>query len=287
MFRFHYIAALLALFAAASAQVWHPSKQDLEAFMGDEAKFSPDAFHPFLRAFAEKTTAKAASLVKEFQETGSTKLSFFDSPVNSSPENIANLLQSIGATELNTKDGFKPFGNSSYPYFAWLPQLVTRLVPNGPPQAWSGRCFKSTKAQATWTDSSYSTVDITFTLAEPTGLLCSDTYVMLTVEGAKLELFFFQGNQTIKWDIAADATAAERWDVETKGIRVFQFIHDDVQTIVDILNTAMMFLDPLTHRNVSEVAAQNNVYFMKNYAQRNMQPRSAGVVQLDPNNIKR
>eukprot|EP00754_Rhynchopus_humris_P028585 Rhum_TRINITY_DN15166_c4_g1::Rhum_TRINITY_DN15166_c4_g1_i9::g.141167::m.141167 len=67
-------------------------------------------------------------------------------------------------------------------------------------------------------------------------LTVGDFYILLTMEGLRfLKIADLWTLHKLTWKLA---------DVATKGMRVFAFIHDEVQTTYDALATAELFLRP-------------------------------------------
>ena len=53
--------------------------------------------------------------------------------------------------------------------------------------------------------------------------------------------------------------------VINRGVRVFSFIDDELQTVADLAETMELFT-PLATKNVENDAAERNVKFLKDYA---------------------
>lgn len=158
------------------------------------------------------------------------------------------------------KEGFTPLGNLTYPYFGFLPYVHGSAIPDGATVQWAGACFKN-NTLTTHTVVPGKHYKLVFTASEQTGLFCSDVYAFMTVEGASWHSVDKSGVQTFDWIVPADATAAEQWDVTTKGFRVFRFDGDIIELILDLIDTVMIFI-PETTQGVGQEAAEYNLDFL-------------------------
>jgi hypothetical protein len=144
---------------------------------------------------------------------------------------------------------------------SWIPPYVESVVPNAPAVSWSAPCFKSNIATMSGTPGNYS---ISVTVSEPSGLFCSDMYLIATIDGLMLQTFFTHGTHTFAWKLSASASEPELWDVANKGVRFFRFVDGPLQTIGDLLSTLVLFTGELT-KGVPAFAAKANLDFMKKY----------------------
>jgi hypothetical protein len=81
------------------------------------------------------------------------------------------------------------------------------------------------------------------------------------------------------WVPSATQSQAEAWDLKTKGIRVFEFTNSTIETVLQIIDTALLFVPELINP-VDAASAARNLYFMSNYAQVNMTQRATPVVRV-------
>ena len=87
------------------------------------------------------------------------------------------------------------------------------------------------------------------------------------------------------WEPSPTRTQAEAWDLKTKGIRVFEFTNSTIETVLQIIDTALLFVPELINP-VDAASAARNVYFMKEYAQVNMVPRTIKNVAIDESTVQ-
>lgn len=177
-----------------------------------------------------------------------------------------------------------------YPYWRMIPAYMGSLIP-GQAASWtdanSTACFGQMSAIAY--RNSDGTYTMSFKLAEANSVLCSDTYLLATVEGLMVHTFtcltlfgssICDHTESLTWTPADDASAAELWDIENKGIRVFRFT-DDMVTSVEELTTTLGLFEPLLSASVSEEAAAANIDFLAKYANVSIHQRSVQSVPID------
>lgn len=189
-----------------------------------------------------------------------------------------------------------PRPDPRYAYFRWLPQYLGSIAETEGGAGWHGSnaCFK---------DNSLSVVKHE---REPDGALtlefkfkgktswiagCSDTYMLATVDGlafATLRSDLDGGTHRLKWN-ASTATGPEldavRWDLRTKGIRLFRLITDRLDAVADIAKTAALFVSEAVNP-VPKPTAKANVDFLSTYTPFPITPRSAGPVPFEPSEIR-
>jgi len=126
---------------------------------------------------------------------------------------------------------------------------------------------------------------VTLTVDNQKGFLCSDTYLVATVESVKLGVSISsKGDHTIAWNVTG-LTEAEHHDVMTRGIRFFFLPDGTLAQIGNIINTALLFLPELT-KGVSESAAARNMDFLAKYANVHMKNRTIHEVDIDESTIQ-
>lgn len=172
-----------------------------------------------------------------------------------------------------------------YPYFGFLPTFEGALVPGAGPMKWSAPCFGASQAEAE-ADEDGESLNLRFEMANPSSLLCVDHYMLATIDGLWTTTFFRRGAHSLRWRLPESARPAERWDTKEKGVRVFRFRDGPIQTVIDILDTASLFLPAETEAGVDAGTDQRNTYFMRHYAAQPMVPRTAGDVEVDESLIQ-
>ncbi len=123
-------------------------------------------------------------------------------------------------------------------------------------------------------------MNIQVTSSGPLSTDCSDNYMF----GSTCTLELFTTIQSTKkpttvvtdysYTLPEDVTAAELYDVNTKGIRVFRYLHDKVEIISNLLRTVEMFI-PEGTLGVPQPVAEANIDFLNKYSHIDIQPRDA------------
>ena len=179
---------------------------------------------------------------------------------------------------------------STYPYWRMIPAHMGSLVPNQAvswTDANSSACFGHTSAISY--RNSDGTYTLSFTLKDANSVLCSDTYLLATLEGLMVHTFtcltaidssFCDHTESILWTPADDATDAELWDIDNKGIRAFRFTDDMVTTVEQLAKTVFLF-EPLLTPTVSDDAAAANIDFLAKYANVSIHQRKVHTVPID------
>lgn len=75
---------------------------------------------------------------------------------------------------------------------------------------------------------------------EPTSRDCKDQYWLATVTGIQRFEVRKASSWVVEWDTPADANDAEKWDVATKGVRIFEFTTPEATTVANLLQTALL-----------------------------------------------
>eukprot|EP01064_Diplonema_japonicum_P036606 TRINITY_DN82_c0_g1_i2.p1 TRINITY_DN82_c0_g1~~TRINITY_DN82_c0_g1_i2.p1 ORF type:complete len:643 (+),score=242.29 TRINITY_DN82_c0_g1_i2:44-1972(+) len=186
---------------------------------------------------------------------------------------------------------FHPLGEQAYPYWGFLPPFKTSVMPNGATATWTGKGCKNNMARAVWNEQ-HTEITISFNATECSVLHTGDFYMLATVDGAHfMKLSHEEPSHTIVWK-AQRATTAVDYDLNKKGIRVFAFIHDEVQTMVDLLDTVQLFLQPEAGHYPDfpdQKVMEENIYFLSNYQRIKpfMEPRkNTGITGVNPDLIQ-
>ena len=59
--------------------------------------------------------------------------------------------------------------------------------------------------------------------------LCSDLYLIATVEGLHILRVFFHGEHRVEWDFHESTTESDLWWVRNRGFYIFRFLDDEVE----------------------------------------------------------
>jgi len=167
-----------------------------------------------------------------------------------------------------------------YPYFAFIPPYMASAVPEGLSVSWQGFCFQNSSAIAVLSRQNTSVVTLTFTLSNPVSSGCSDRYLLATLSGAQLRTFKSEGSHSFVFTLRNGASQGEVWDFLTKGIRIFQFTKDPLDTISYLLTTALLFGSEAT-LPVPQWVSDLNVDFLAKYAGFKMARRATPSVEVD------
>jgi len=223
-------------------------------------------------AFIQKLNSIATSALKSKDGMRDAFRSFFDESYFADPiflqmvESVVAKHETYDAEAFRAKVGtnYTPPGNNPYPFFNWIPFYVASSITNRAGVTFSSSCFQDNTVTTTLSADQKS-LSINFNTRNGSSFLCSDLYMIGSVQNIQLQMFYTAGDHTINIDLS-NATVAQIWDIQNKGIRIFRFNDDMIQLIYDLLNTVTMFLGPLTNATVSDDAAQANLYFVNNYA---------------------
>lgn len=160
---------------------------------------------------------------------------------------------------------------SEYPYFNFIPMWRASLVPdknNFGPTNWVGTCFAQNSATTTTQSDGSIKISITTGLAASEG--CYDHYLLMTTTG--IERLKVSGDTTVTFELPADITSAEKWDLANKGVRVMEVLTDEPTTIANLLETVLLFAPEFT-QGVDNRSAERNVDFLNRYTPNPMAPR--------------
>eukprot|EP00755_Sulcionema_specki_P003922 Sspe_Gene.28817::Locus_13260_Transcript_1_1_Confidence_1.000_Length_2472::g.28817::m.28817 len=150
-----------------------------------------------------------------------------------------------------------------YPYWGFLPNYRTSAVGGKGMVTWEGNCCKNNTARADWVDGKL----VLKLEASECGGMCTDNYLLGAIDGARFaQLSWLKSSVQITWEESASPKAGVHYDLTTKGVRIFSFEHDMVQSLKDIVATAELFLQPFLSRTPSAEASENNVRFLSNYS---------------------
>jgi hypothetical protein len=173
---------------------------------------------------------------------------------------------------------------TEFPYWRFVPQYMASVRPDGVPVMWKAACFQDSSVTMTTNDNGETYV-LDFKLGNPSSLFCSDWYLLADLEGVMTQSFFFQGQNSVKWTVASNATEAEKFDIQTNGIRIFLFQDDELTTMSELTTTIGLF-DPLSTQAPSSSAAEANLDFMAKYPQFKMDSRPIQDVPLNKSTIR-
>jgi hypothetical protein len=281
------VVPLNAFYIASPAPMWRPSAAGFESFMASGSDSStkltghetiPELRQKVLTRLHEwvfdilSDKEKVESIVRYFNSGSKvdlTDVALIENKIKAlvdQYDDVYKQVQTGGLLHPVSQESFTPLGHSQYPYFGFIPPYSSAVKIDGSVSEWKGECFQKTSAKASMSSDGKS-IEIDLTLEKPVSVLCSEHYLIATVDGAHLASFFTRGTHKIDWKVNPNATAADNWDLKTYGIRFFHFRDDPVQLLVDIADTISLFLEPLTHAAVTEKAANHNPYFLEYYTQ--------------------
>eukprot|EP00494_Astrolonche_serrata_P030082 UN30349 len=186
------------------------------------------------------------------------------------------------------KYAYQSVQSDDYPYWQFVPRF-TGIVPYPKKDVesfqWSGRCFKSFTATTSLTANH--TLTMTVEGSKHHALCLDEVYLFATVKFFHLGVFGAENpKSTITFDLTK-LSVSELWDIQTKGIRIFQFKEGAAKTIGSLTDTVEMFT-PMAMKKPSKNAEEKNVEFLKKYVGIDMQPRNntGGPIIIDETMVK-
>jgi len=166
--------------------------------------------------------------------------------------------------------------SEDYPYFNFMPQYLKTMKP-GSPSVWESNCFKTNKATMVKSeDGKQLEINIASTLPTALKTACSEEYLILSAFVMKVVHVNSIGlqpvvNTQILIDIPEDATDAELWDLDEKGLRLMKFVEKYTTSLANIIKTIDLFLPEFT-TGVPEQVARANIDFMSKYTHFEIKP---------------
>lgn len=173
------------------------------------------------------------------------------------------------------------------PYFRFIPIYEGSILPGDSEGiSWTGGCFQKSSASVKVSEEKNTDLVVTFEVENPVNELCSDFYLLVTMENFHLPEFFDRGSHEIRWDMS-NASEAELYDIDVNGIRVFRFLDTRTKVVEWVYKTAELFLPALLFGpSVPTATAESNLEFLQEYANVTMPPRDIQVVALNASQIK-
>jgi hypothetical protein len=110
-----------------------------------------------------------------------------------------------------------PKGSSPDDFFKFIPEFIGFVKPNQTLN-WDSTCFKTHKATLT---GSGSNLELKLVHESKKSLLCQEFYLIADLSDIKIAEYVFSG--TYKESFGIGYTAAELYDIENVGLRVFKF----------------------------------------------------------------
>ncbi|KJE95080.1 hypothetical protein CAOG_05572 [Capsaspora owczarzaki ATCC 30864] len=173
-------------------------------------------------------------------------------------------------------------------YWGWIPIYINSLNMNQT-ITFAGGCFAVNTLSMVY-DQTAGSATMTLTSSKPLNTFCEDYYFFATVTSWHGQIVKAAGVQVIEWE---KFSPAELEDIGRNGFRVFRFLQNEVETLVDIYETLQLFLGALglntggnSSTHVPTQTAENNLKFLHDYANLTMVPRTTIEVPLDPSEIE-
>ena len=289
------VVCLLSLPSPAASKSFFDSLASLASRL-THSPLAATAYHKFASYFTTPTTyhlnsADALSFLQYDQTLrGSAHIVDVRKSLLLAMRRMADMWRSTAVQMGAERPQAKSADASTYPYWRMIPAHMGSLIP-GQPAMWtdanSTACFGHTSAISY--PNSDGTYTLSFTLKDANSLLCSDTYLLATLEGLMVHTFtcltafdssLCDHTESITWTPAADASKAELWDINNKGIRAFRFT-DDMISSVEELTTTLELFQPLLSPTVSDEAAAANIDFLAKYANVSIHQRDVQTVPID------
>eukprot|EP01097_Dermamoeba_algensis_P000740 TRINITY_DN1261_c0_g1_i5.p1 TRINITY_DN1261_c0_g1~~TRINITY_DN1261_c0_g1_i5.p1 ORF type:complete len:568 (-),score=130.75 TRINITY_DN1261_c0_g1_i5:76-1779(-) len=229
--------------------------------------------HPRLSTFYQKLY-KPLSAFKTVNEWFTTLL-----------YNTASYLQPYLSREKPVLSKEKRSAEADYRFWRFIPEFITKVVPDSPAQKWSSPCFTDTSAKTTYTQKGADlSVTVTLLLEKPSSLFCNDYYLFATMSEFTIKPFLLRGEHTVELTFK-NLTDADKFDLMSNGVRVFRFITGEAEAIESLYDTVMLFLPALLNQGVPEATAEANLRFLESYAGITMESRTITDVPLNESDI--
>lgn len=182
-------------------------------------------------------------------------------------EKLHSLLHARTAEAVNV-DGSTTLTDDPYSYFGFIPPFLGAAIPNGAALSFETDCWGSNSVTAKTL--SNGSVALTYTTGHQKSFLCSDHVMFGTAASVRLGVeIASEGDHQVRrsgrlppatasalaclshcgssravlqfiWDVPTTTTKAEAYDLAHKGIRVFQFTNSTLESIVQIVDTALL-----------------------------------------------
>src|SRR5690606_28250786 len=123
-------------------------------------------------------------------------------------------------------------------YFNVFPQFVGAVGKNvRTPELvkWEAPCFKNNVATAKRNEDGSITISIR--ASEPASWNCYDSYLLATTSGLDFKAIYTRGEHIVEWQLAADMSEEDLWDLDTKGVRIFKFLHPIPTVVANLIET--------------------------------------------------
>jgi hypothetical protein len=184
--------------------------------------------------------------------------------------NSAKQFKQFAELEL-AKNGWN-YTPSTYPWWNFFAKYQFSMAVPGE-IIWTSPCFKanSLSLKANPDGKSYL---LTLKAAQPINpeATCVDHYLAASTAtfdwfsistDKKLDVPIYHKEVTVT--LPDDLTDAERWDLETKGVRIYRFAEDGATTVSNIIKTFELFVPEFTKR-VPKAVAEMNIDMLQQYS---------------------
>eukprot|EP01116_Phalansterium_solitarium_P019619 TRINITY_DN5556_c0_g1_i1.p1 TRINITY_DN5556_c0_g1~~TRINITY_DN5556_c0_g1_i1.p1 ORF type:complete len:572 (+),score=196.97 TRINITY_DN5556_c0_g1_i1:105-1820(+) len=167
-------------------------------------------------------------------------------------------------------------------YYRWIPNYISSLIPNtdSASASWNRTCFAHNSAQIVW---DRKTAVITFNTTGKTSRDCDDGYFIATTSQADIHYMKDGDTHTIEW--RGPFSENQINDIETYGFRLFSLTDDATWTIIDFWETLQLFIGAMVEHQVPSWTAEDNLKFLRDYANYTLEPRKIQVVTLNESDI--
>jgi hypothetical protein len=168
--------------------------------------------------------------------------------------------------------GYEFAPSANYPYWNFFPKYQFSLAAPGE-VIWTSPCFQA-NTMSLKANGNGKTYTLTLKAAQPINAEASCTDYYLATSTATFNDFSVTTDSrsprpVVHKDVTVtlpdDLTDAEKWDLETKGIRIFRFHEDRPTTLANIVKTFEMFVPEFTKR-VPTTVAQMNIDMLQKYS---------------------
>jgi len=175
-------------------------------------------------------------------------------------------------------------------YFRMAPQFKGAPLIGGAAVEFETPCFKSNTVTLAQKDDS--TVVLTFKTSGKKSVLCYDWYLISNIQHFHVESVFMSKSHTVEFK---DLNASDMADIKAFGIRLFRFCDGYKNALIDVIQTAKMFLGGITDKPYlpgpfgsapTGYMTENNKKFLKEAIKWDMEERETEDVDIPKEAIK-
>eukprot|EP01123_Difflugia_compressa_P003829 TRINITY_DN15136_c0_g1_i1.p1 TRINITY_DN15136_c0_g1~~TRINITY_DN15136_c0_g1_i1.p1 ORF type:complete len:532 (-),score=102.84 TRINITY_DN15136_c0_g1_i1:26-1621(-) len=166
-------------------------------------------------------------------------------------------------------------------YFRFIPHYVGTVLP-GQSLSWSSSCFANNNATLSVTSDS---ISLAVSTLDKQSFFCSSGYLFAYFSSFDIVYFELPDTHGISWS-ASGLSNAELFDVNTLGVRVFNFSDGVLFSGEELFETVMLFFGGLIGAHVPEWTADDNLQFLADHMNVVMPVRPIQRVNISKSEFK-